>query len=197
MLTNALKGELMDWKEVIHNYTPKSKEEEKYKEIFLYSMDYFNDILTRHNPIVHLTSSAFIVNNKFDRALMVYHNIYNSWSWTGGHVDGETDFLKVAIKEAKEETGILVKPITPIPLSIDVLSVIGHFKKGEYIAPHLHLSIAYGALGDEDEVTMVKKDENSAVKWIPIEEVNTYSTENHMKNLYNKLIHRILEYKNS
>lgn len=185
----------MDWKQVIHNYTPKSEAEKKYKEIFLYSMNHFDNILTRDNPIVHLTSSTFIVNKKFDRALMVYHNIYDSWSWTGGHVDGETDFLKVAIKEAKEETGILVKPITFVPLSIDVLSVIGHFKRGEYVAPHLHLSIAYGAIGDEGQKVVIKKDENSAVKWIPIEQVNDYSTESHMKDIYSKLINRILEYK--
>lgn len=38
--------------------------------------------------------------------LMVYHNIYDSWSWTGGHADGDEDVLHVAMKEAKEETGI-------------------------------------------------------------------------------------------
>ncbi len=185
----------MDWQEIIHNYTPKSEEEEKYKEVFLYSMDHFDDILTRRNPILHLTSSAFIVNNEFNHALMVYHNIYNSWSWTGGHVDGEKDFLKVAIKEAKEETGIIIKPITPMPLSIDVLTVVGHFKRGEYIAPHLHLSIAYGAIGDEGQKTVIKKDENSAVRWVPLNAVNTYSTERHMKGIYSKLISRILQYK--
>lgn len=185
----------MDWEDVIHNYIPKSEEEKKYKEVFLYSIDYFNDILTRHNPIVHLTSSAFVVNKKFDHALMIYHNIYDSWSWTGGHADGETDFLKVAIKEVKEETGIFVKAITSMPLSIDVLSVIGHFKRGEYVAPHLHLSIAYGAIGDEEQELVIKKDENSAVKWIPIEQVNIYSTESHMKDIYDKLINRILQYK--
>lgn len=34
---------------------------------------------------------------------MVYHNIYNSWSWLGGHADGETDLLAVALREVKEE----------------------------------------------------------------------------------------------
>lgn len=44
--------------------------------------------------------------------LMVYHNIYQSWTWTGGHSDGEADLLKVAIKELKEEAG--VKKVVPI-----------------------------------------------------------------------------------
>ena len=43
---------------------------------------------------------------------MIHHNIYNSWGWTGGHADGNSDLIKVAIKEAQEETGIKhVKPI--------------------------------------------------------------------------------------
>lgn len=37
---------------------------------------------------------------------MAYHNIYKSWAWTGGHSDGDSDLLNVALKEAKEETGL-------------------------------------------------------------------------------------------
>ena len=49
-----------------------------------------------------MTSSGLIFNKNLDKILMVHHNIYNTWSWTGGHADGEDDLLKVAIKEAKE-----------------------------------------------------------------------------------------------
>lgn len=60
---------------------------------------------------------------------MVHHNIYNTWSWTGGHADGEADLLKVAIKEAKEETsveniGVLDENI----IAIDILPVVPHVK---------------------------------------------------------------------
>ena len=37
------------------------------------------------------TASAWVVNPARNKVLMIYHNIYNSWSWTGGHADGETD----------------------------------------------------------------------------------------------------------
>ncbi|WMM23788.1 GNAT family N-acetyltransferase [Tissierella sp. MB52-C2] len=46
------------------------------------------------------------MNKSLDKVLMIHHNIRNTWAWTGGHVDGDSDFLHVAIKEAKEETGI-------------------------------------------------------------------------------------------
>jgi len=98
------------------------------------------------NEIAHITSSAFIINKDKDKVLMVYHNIYNSWSWVGGHVDGEEDLLYVAMKEAKEETVIKnVSPVSDNILSMDILPVLGHrhIRKGKYVPPHLHLSVTY------------------------------------------------------
>lgn len=53
-----------------------------------------------------MTASAWVVNKDRSKVLMIYHNIYNSWSWLGGHADGETDLLAVAIREVREEAGI-------------------------------------------------------------------------------------------
>lgn len=182
----------MDWIKIIRKYNPYNEQEEKDKEIILQCIDKFDDILTRDNKIAHVTSSAFVVNKTKDKVLMVHHNIYNSQSWTGGHTDGEKDLLAVAIKEAKEETG--VENILPINLevfSLDILPVLGHIKRGEYVSAHLHLSVAYLVEADENELLIVKADENSDVKWIPIDEVNTYSNEPHMQKVYKKLISKI------
>ena len=63
-------------------------------------------LYTRENPVCHFTTSAWIVNPACTHALMVYHNIYQSWSWTGGHNDGDPDFQAVARREALEQTGL-------------------------------------------------------------------------------------------
>ena len=69
---------------------------------------------------------------------MVYHNIYHSWSWLGGHADGETDLLSVAIQEVKEEAGISkVYPVSEEIFSLESLTVDGHVKKGKYVSSHL------------------------------------------------------------
>lgn len=184
----------MNWIDSIKNYKPCNEQENKDKELVLHCIDIFDDVLTRRNEIAHITSSAFVVNKNRDKVLMVHHNIYNSWSWTGGHADGEEDFLAVAIREVKEETGVSkVEPLLSDIFSLEILTVVGHEKSGKYVAPHLHLSIAYLVEADEDEKLKVKEDENSGVRWIPIDEVNEYSNEPHMQKVYSKLIEKVKE----
>ncbi|MDP4159583.1 MAG: NUDIX hydrolase, partial [Bacillota bacterium] len=131
-----------------------------------------------------------------DKVLMIYHNIYNSWSWIGGHADGEEDLLAVAMKELKEETGVMnVHPVSTDIFSLDILTVVGHTKRGKFVSPHLHLSVAYLIEADENDLLIVKEDENSGVRWIPIDEIITFSTEPHMQMVYKKLISKIRELK--
>ncbi|QUH26434.1 NUDIX hydrolase [Serpentinicella alkaliphila] len=183
----------MNWIETINNYIACNEQEEKDKELTLKCIDMFEDLLTRENKLVHLTSSAIVVNKSKDKVLMVYHNIYDSWSWAGGHTDGEEDLLFVAIKEVKEETGIKnVFPVRQDIISLDIIPVLGHTKKEEYISPHLHISVAYLLEADECEPLAVKIDENSGVKWIPMKEIDIYSSEPHMKKIYSKCLNKIL-----
>lgn len=182
----------MNLVETIKEYATCSEQENRDKEIALRCMEIFDDILTRENEIAHITSSAFIVNKKRDKTLMVHHNIFNSWSWAGGHADGEEDLLKVADREVREETGVNnICPVSEDILSLDIIPVLGHIKKGKYVSPHLHISIAYLFEADENEPPIVKADENSGVQWIPIQEIDTYSNEAHMKKIYSKIISKI------
>lgn len=182
----------MDWIESIKQYKTFNEQERSDKEVILRCINTFDNILTRESEIAHITSSAFVVNKARDKVLMVHHNIYNSWSWTGGHADGENDLLSVAIREVQEETGINeIKPVISDIFSLDILTVFGHIKRGKYVSAHLHLSVAYLVEADESELLKVKEDENSDVKWIPIDEVVIYSSEPHMCKVYEKLITKI------
>jgi 8-oxo-dGTP pyrophosphatase MutT (NUDIX family) len=120
---------------------------------------------------------------------MIHHNIYNTWAWTGGHADGDEDLLYVAIKEAKEETGLCeVYPLTKDIMSVDILTVNGHMKRGEYVSTHLHLSVAYALIADENIKLCINEEENSGVKWIDVEEIDKYSNEPHIVEVYRKII---------
>jgi 8-oxo-dGTP pyrophosphatase MutT (NUDIX family) len=178
--------------DLIKRYNPYNEQEKSDKEIFIKCIDIFNDILTRNNDIAHITSSAFVVNKSKDKVLMIHHNIYNSWSWTGGHADGEEDLLSVAIREVTEETGVRsIMTASDDILSLDILPVFGHTRKGKYVSSHLHLSVAYLLEADENEPLIVKEDENSAVQWIPIDKLDKYSNEPHMIKIYNKIVAKL------
>lgn len=184
-------GDNLSYINEIEKYIPCNVQERKDKEIILRCIKMQENILTRANEVMHITSSGFVINKNRDKVLMIHHNIYNSWGWTGGHADGDSDLLGVAIKEAKEETGVEnINIITDEICSIEILPVNAHIKNGKYIAAHLHLSIAYILEADESEELFIKADENSGVKWIDIDKVSDYVNEDHMIRVYQKLINK-------
>ena len=134
-------------------------------------MEKESDIFTRENEVAHFTASSWLVNKEHTKVLMIYHNIYHSWSWTGGHADGDTDLLAVAMREAMEETGVkTIAPVSKYLFSIEILTVDGHIKRGKYVPSHLHLNVTYLLEADEAEVLHIKQDENSGVAWFTLEE---------------------------
>ena len=90
----------------IERYCPFNEQEEKDKALILNWIKTNDNAFSRENAVAHMTASAWVVNKDRSKVLMVYHNIYHSWSWLGGHADGETDLLSVAIREVKEEAAL-------------------------------------------------------------------------------------------
>ncbi|MGL5150881.1 MAG: NUDIX hydrolase [Clostridium sp.] len=176
----------------IKKYKPFNIQEEKDKELILSGLKSLSDIFTRDNKFIHMTSSSYIVNKSHTKVLMIHHKIYNSWSWTGGHNDGDFDCLNVALKEAYEETGIknLTTVINEI-FSLDVLPVKGHFRRGEFVSPHLHLNVAYLLEACEEDELTVNVDETNGVKWLPIDKISEFCSEPEMVKLYNKFNEKI------
>ena len=143
----------MNLKETIEKYVPYNEQEAKDKETMLKYINTFDDVLTRNNEFAHFTASSWVVNKDRTKVLMIYHNIYKSWSWTGGHADGDSDLLNVAIRELKEETGVKnVKVIGDNPLSLEIIGVDGHIKRGKYVSSYEHLNVTYLMEVDENEV---------------------------------------------
>lgn len=187
----------MPYMQQIRQFKPLTDSEKSDKPVIL---DYLSligdDALSRKSQLAHLTSSGFILNPSMTKTLMVHHNIFQTWTWTGGHADGDRDLLKIAIKEAKEETGIpRISPLVEGMLSLDILTVKAHYKRGDYVSAHLHLSAAYVLIAEEHEELTVKPDENSGVAWIAVDEMDKMSNEPEIILIYQKLYERALEIK--
>ena len=174
--------------ETIKHYQPYNEQEEKDREEIIRRLESKENLLTRENKSAHLTASAWVVNKEKTKVLMAYHNIYDSWAWLGGHVDGEEDLLKVALKEVKEESGIEAFPVSADIFSLEILTVDGHVKNGEYVSSHLHLNITYLLEADENAAIRNKEDENKAVPWFGLEEALLKSSEPwFVEHIYQKL----------
>ena len=162
----------------ISGYTPCNEQEQADKKNILAFLSENENAFLRENELAHMTASAWVVNQDRSKVLMVYHKIYDSWSWTGGHADGEIDLLSVALREVTEETGIRhVRPVSESIFSLEVLTVDGHEKRGRYVPSHLHMNVTYLLEADDSEPLTVCEEENKAVSWFYLEDALKASSE--------------------
>ncbi len=178
--------------EDIEAYKPVNRQEEYDKALMLQYLEQHADCLSRENRIAHFSASLWTVNRARTKTLMVYHNLYDSWSWIGGHADGEADLRAVALRELREETGVKnARLLSSGIFSLETLTVDGHVKNGDYVPSHLHFNVTYLAEADEREALVVCEAENQAVKWWSFEEAQRIPRETWMiEHIYKKLIHK-------
>lgn len=180
----------------IENYIPKDDFEIADKKFMLKAYQIFGKQLFNRFSFFHFSSSAVVVNENFDKVLFIYHKIYRSWGWMGGHMDGSHNFFQVSKKEILEESGIKeVKPLSKEPISIEILPVWSHYKNGEALSSHQHLNVTYAFIANEEDELTVNKTETKGVKWILISELDQYVNEKVMLPVYQKIIRRILDEK--
>ena len=183
----------MDIRQAIREYQPYNEQEARDKALILDFLAKNDDAFSRENRVAHMTASAWVVNPARDMVLMVYHRIYDSWSWTGGHADGEEDLAAVALREVREETGVQsARLLSDESFSLEVLTVDGHEKRGEYVSSHLHLNVTYLIEADEHDPLTVCEAENSGVRWFTPEGALAASTEPwFVERIYRKLNDRL------
>lgn len=184
----------MNIEDAIRAYRPWNEQEERDKAVMLRALSTMPDCFDRANEIAHFSASSWIVNQDGSKVLMAYHNLYRAWAWTGGHADGDRDLLVVALREAREETGIHAEPVTEDIFSLEILTVDGHEKRGRYVPSHLHLNVTYLLRADDAAPIRPKSDENAAVQWFTLEDALKNCAEPWMvRRVYGKLNEKLKE----
>lgn len=180
--------------DLLDNYRPIGEQEDADYSIFVHAAS--DPASLTRDALAHFTASAFVLNKEHDKILAIYHKIYQSWGWLGGHVDGNADLLAVAMKEVQEESGLQQVRILldGQPISIEDITVPAHVHRTRgYVSAHLHLNVTFLFEADEHALMTVNEDETAGIAWVPIDEFINKSNEPEMQVIYQKIIGRINE----
>ncbi len=185
----------MTLEEQLLAYIPFNEQEARDRDLMLDFLRRGERPFERANGTAHFTASAWVTTPARDRVLMIWHNVYRSWAWTGGHADGERDLLAVAMREAGEESGVSgLRPVSETPVSLEILAVNGHEKRGVYVPSHLHYNVTYLLEADAAGALRCKPDENGGAAWFTPGEALSAAAEPWMaERVYPKLIARMRE----
>jgi len=125
----------------------------------------------RDLEIGHVTGSAWVVDQTGTQVLLTHHRKLNRWLQLGGHADGSSDVLAVALREVREESGLeQVVPVSTELFDIDIHRIPARNE----IAEHFHYDVRFAmeATGNERYVV---SDESHDLSWVPISKIKSLS----------------------
>ena len=161
-------------------------EEARDRDLILDFLRRHSDPFDRRIQEGHLTGSAVVVSATGDRVLLLHHRKLDRWLQPGGHADpGERRAEGVALREAREETGILglaLHPTAPRPLDVDVHDIPA--RGGE--PAHQHLDLRYLVLAPESAVVDPDLAEANEIRWVEWAELESLSPDHGLRRALDK-----------
>ncbi|WP_051943623.1 MULTISPECIES: NUDIX hydrolase [Luteibacter] len=114
----------------------------------------------------HFTGSAWLVSGDGERVLLMLHRKLGRWLQPGGHADGDPDLAEVALREAREETGLRDLEVHPVIFDVDTHRIPARGHEPE----HWHHDVRYVVVARGDE-TFVVNEEALALAWRPVADI--------------------------
>ncbi len=135
-------------------------------------------------PVGHVTGSAWVVNAAGTHVLLTHHRKLNRWLQLGGHADGDSDVLRVALREVLEESGL----DDVVPVSIEIFDIDVHPIPARGTEPlHDHYDIRYAMQARGDEAYTVSE-ESHDLDWIAVESLGSVTQEESMLRMAEKWV---------
>jgi len=127
------------------------------------------DCFERSHAAGHITGSGWLLNPMGDKALLTLHRKLKLWVQPGGHADGDPDVLRVALREAGEESGIGgIAALSRHIYDVDIHVIPARLATGE--PEHLHYDIRYLLQAPSENYAI--SDESDALGWFTMNELH-------------------------
>lgn len=147
---------------LLEAYNSTYPEEQVFKKEMLEFIDKNPDCFERSLAIGHITASAWLLNKDGSCALLMHHSKLDKWFQLGGHCDGDSDALAVAIKEAQEESGInCIEPVSADIFDIDIHLIPANSRE----QAHYHYDVRFLLKVTSDE-EVIQNRESKELRWI-------------------------------
>ena len=124
-------------------------------------IDAHPDCFQRSCRVGHITGSAWLVDAAGERVLLTHHRKLGRWLQLGGHSDGDPDSLAVALREAREESGLEVRALDDTIFDLDVHRIPARDDE----PAHLHYDVRFLVVAEGERFR--KTDESHALEWVP------------------------------
>lgn len=159
--------------EHISTYSTSWKEEALFIPSFL-SLLKSNRCFERDHVPGHITGSAWIINEEKSKVVLIHHAKLHRWLQPGGHADGDENILRVALREAEEETGLTTLSLfKPGIFDLDIHRIPAH--KG--FPEHDHYDVRFAFVASE-KIPLQISPESHHVQWIALTEVADFTNQN-------------------
>lgn len=131
------------------------------------------DCFERTLLIGHVTGSAWILDEHNQKTLLTHHRKLNKWLQPGGHADGDSDVSRVALREAREESGLKGLSLA----SSNIFDIDIHLIPARKDEPeHYHYDCRFLIRCNGDETYSVS-DESHDLAWISLVDIEKYTNE--------------------
>lgn len=137
---------------------------------------------SRQLQIGHVTGSAWLVDPTGEQVLLTHHRKLDIWVQLGGHADDDPDPLRVAMREALEESGLV--GIACVDAAIFDLDIHRIPARGEEPA-HDHFDVRFALCATESTKFRVSA-ESKALAWVPVSGLDRYTAEASMLRMQEK-----------
>ena len=148
--------------QLLNEYQPTNRKEISFKQEMLEFVEQHENCFERSLSKGHITASAWLLNQSGTHALLLHHAKLDRWFQLGGHCDGDPDPLNVAIKEAKEESGLQdIQPISKAIFDIDIHLIPENPKEGA----HFHYDVRF-LLQSFNSDQIIPNRESKSLLWV-------------------------------